>query len=251
MTRSVRSRVGSTGRHRRSPGKCTTTVVESAIERCVPTRPPIAERDGRRRPSSRGARGFGSRSSRCSTSVGHPSRSRRDLWSSSPTIFEMRVSHETIYQSLFVQSRGALRKELTACLRTGRTRRRPQGRKDPGGYIKDMVVISDRPAEIEDRAVPGHWEGDLIVGARGKSAIVTLVERQTRYVMLRGRGCKTSAHVCAAITAQIQRLPEHLVSSLTWDRGEGSANLWVPKTPPMRLTWGYCADGLEDRIGTR
>jgi len=142
-----------------------------------------------------------------------------------PDDLEMRVSHETIYQSLFVQSRGALRKELTASLRTGRTRRRPHGRKDPGGYIKDMVVISDRPAEIEDRAVPGHWEGDLIVGARGKSAIVTLVERQTRYVVLAEIGRdKTSAHVCAAITEQIQHLPEHLVRSLTWDRGKELAN---------------------------
>ncbi len=142
-----------------------------------------------------------------------------------PDDLEMRVSHETIYQSLFVQSRGALRKELTACLRTGRTRRRPHGRKDPGGYIKDMVVISDRPAEIEDRAVPGHWEGDLIVGAQGKSAIVTLVERQTRYVVLARIGRdKTSAHVCQAITAQIQRLPEHLARSLTWDRGKELAN---------------------------
>jgi IS30 family transposase len=142
-----------------------------------------------------------------------------------PNDLEMRVSHETIYQSLFVQSRGALRKELTTSLRTGRTRRRPHGRKDPGGYIKDMVVISDRPAEIEDRAVPGHWEGDLIVGALGKSAIVTLVERSTRYVVLARIGRdKTSAHVCAAITEQIQRLPEHLVKSLTWDRGKELAN---------------------------
>jgi hypothetical protein len=138
-----------------------------------------------------------------------------------PGDLEMRVSHETIYQSLFVQSRGALRKELAGCLRTGRARRRPHGRKDPGGYIKDMVVISDRPAEIEDRAVPGHWEGDLIVGALGKSAIVTLVEPQTRYVMLAQIGRdKTSIHVCEAITQQIQRLPEHLVRSLTWDRGK-------------------------------
>ena len=142
-----------------------------------------------------------------------------------PDDLEMRVSHETIYQSLFVQSRGALRKELAACLRTGRTRRRPHGRKDPGGYIKDMVVISDRPAEVEDRAVPGHWEGDLIVGRQGKSAIVTLVERQTRYVMLARIGTdKTSAHVCVAITEQIQGLPEHLVKSLTWDRGKELAS---------------------------
>jgi transposase, IS30 family len=133
----------------------------------------------------------------------------------------MRVSHETIYQSLFVQSRGALRKELTACLRSGRTRRRPHGRKHLGGHIKDMVLISERPAEIEDRAVPGHWEGDLIIGARGQSAIVTLVERQTRYLLLGKIGTdKTTAAVCAAIATQIGALPEHLARSLTWDRGK-------------------------------
>jgi transposase, IS30 family len=138
-----------------------------------------------------------------------------------PDDLSMRVSHETIYQSLFVQSRGALRKELAACLRTGRTRRRPHGRKNLRGQIKDMVVISERPAEIEDRAVPGHWEGDLIVGANGKSAIVTLVERQTRYLLLGQIGTdKTTAAVCAAIAAQIQMLPEHLAKSLTWDRGK-------------------------------
>jgi IS30 family transposase len=91
----------------------------------------------------------------------------------------MRVSHETVCRSLFVQTRGALRKELTACLRSGRTRRRPHGRKDPGGYIKGMVLIADRPAEVADRAVPGHWEGDLILGVRGESAIATQVERQS------------------------------------------------------------------------
>src|SRR5450756_152037 len=97
---------------------------------------------------------------------------------------EMRVSHETIYQSLFVQGRGALRRELAACLRTGRARRRPRGRHRPGGLIRDMALISERPAEIEDRAVPGRWEGDLLVGWNNKSAIGTLVERRTRYVML-------------------------------------------------------------------
>jgi IS30 family transposase len=138
-----------------------------------------------------------------------------------PDDLSMRVSHETIYQSLFVQSRGALRKELAACLRTGRTRRRPHGRKNLRGQIKDMVVISQRPAEIEDRAVPGHWEGDLIVGAHGTSAIVTLVERQTRYVLLGRIGTdKSTLAVCAAIAAQIQTLPEHLAKSLTWDRGK-------------------------------
>lgn len=134
---------------------------------------------------------------------------------------ELRVSHETIYQSLFVQSRGALRKELSACLRSSRTRRRPHGRKDPGGYIKDMVLISDRPAEVEDRAVPGHWEGDLILGARGQSAIATLVERQTRYVMLLAVGRdRTSARVCSLIAKKIKTLPRHLAVSLTWDRGK-------------------------------
>jgi IS30 family transposase len=142
-----------------------------------------------------------------------------------PDDLSMRVSHETIYQSLFVQSRGALRKELTACLRSGRTRRRPHGRKNLAGQIKGMVVISERPPEIEDRAVPGHWEGDLIVGAHGKSAIVTLVERQTRYLLLGRIGSdKTTAAVCAAIAAQIQMLPDHLARSLTWDRGKEMAD---------------------------
>jgi IS30 family transposase len=134
---------------------------------------------------------------------------------------ELRVSHETIYQSLFVQTRGALRKELSKCLRSKRTRRRPHGRKDPGGYIKDMVLISDRPAEIEDRAVPGHWEGDLILGRLGQSAIATLVERQTRYVMLLAVGRdKTSSHVCSLIAKKIKTLPKNLAVSLTWDRGK-------------------------------
>jgi IS30 family transposase len=138
---------------------------------------------------------------------------------------ELRVSHETIYQSLFVQSRGALRKELSVCLRSKRTRRRPHGRKDPGGYIKDMVLISDRPAEIEDRAVPGHWEGDLILGARGQSAIATLVERQTRYVMLIAVGRdKTSSHVCSLIAKKVKTLPKNLAVSLTWDRGKELAD---------------------------
>ena len=137
---------------------------------------------------------------------------------------EMRVSHETIYQSLFVQARGALRKELTECLRTGRTRRKPHRRTNPGGQILDMVLIADRPAEVEDRAVPGHWEGDLILGAGGRSQIATLVERTTRYVMLvdlfDGR---TAAEVRDALTTHIGALPEHLARSLTWDRGKEMA----------------------------
>ncbi len=134
---------------------------------------------------------------------------------------EMRVSHETIYQSLFVQGRGALRQELTRCLRSGRAQRRPQGRVPGMGQLKDMVLISDRPAEIEDRAVPGHWEGDLILGKQSKSAIGTLVERQTRFVMLvnlkRGR---LAADVKNALINAVQSLPAHLRLSLTWDQGK-------------------------------
>ena len=137
----------------------------------------------------------------------------------------MQVSHETIYQSLFVQARGALRKDLTRCLRSGRTtRRRARARADRRGRLRDMVLISERPAEVEDRAVPGHWEGDLILGARNRSAIVTLVERQTRYVLLARIGTdKTSPAVCEAIASKILELPEQLARSLTWDQGHEMA----------------------------
>jgi IS30 family transposase len=134
---------------------------------------------------------------------------------------ESQISHETIYQSLFVQGRGQLRRELAAHLRTGRRSRRTRGtQRDGHGKIKDMVLISQRPAEIEDRAVPGHWEGDLLVGKAGRSFIATLVERQTRYVMLARLGNqKSTEHVIAALQGAITRLPEHLRCSLTWDQG--------------------------------
>jgi IS30 family transposase len=131
----------------------------------------------------------------------------------------MWVSHETIYQSIFVQGRGELRRELARCLRSGRAERRPRGRLDHRGRIPDMVNISERPAEIEDRAIPGHWEGDLLVGQGNKSAIATLVERSTRYVLLAKINNLTAAEVRDAITAQITQLPEHLRRSLTWDQG--------------------------------
>ena len=136
----------------------------------------------------------------------------------------MRVSHETIYQSLYVQGKGALRKELWRSLRTGRATRRPQGKaKSTKGKIRDMVMISERPAEIEDRAVPGHWEGDLIVGT-ANSAIGTLVERQSRYVMLFPLPDDTTAEsVRVALTDTVQKLPEHLWKSLTWDQGKEMA----------------------------
>jgi IS30 family transposase len=150
----------------------------------------------------------------------------------------MRVSHETIYQSLYVQGRGALKRELTACLRTGRALREPRARTARSGrsFVTDEVKFSQRPAEAADRAVPGHWEGDLIIGLE-KSAIGTLVERKSRYTMLlhlprmdgfgtipivkngpplAGHGAEA---VNAAITAQIGLLPGQLRQSLTWDQG--------------------------------
>jgi IS30 family transposase len=153
-----------------------------------------------------------------------PSQISRWLVRAYPDDEEMRVSHETIYQSLFVQGRGTLRTELWRSLRTGRAIRRPQGRaKSTKGQIRDMVMISERPAEVEDRAVPGHWEGDLIIGT-GKSAIGTLVERHTRYVMLFKvpKGNKAQ-DVRVALTDTIKGLPVHLWKSLTWDQGKEMA----------------------------
>lgn len=132
----------------------------------------------------------------------------------------MTVSHETIYKSVYVQGRGSLRKELAACLRTGRAKRRPRGRMERRGKIPDMVMISERPAEAADRAVPGHWEGDLIMGAGNRSAIGTLVERATRFVMLLHLPDGHSAEeVREAMANKIQTLPEALRRSITWDQG--------------------------------
>ena len=141
-----------------------------------------------------------------------------------PDDLEMRVSHETIYQSLFVQGRGALRQELTRCLRTGRAQRRPLSRATGSGQLQHMVLISDRPADVEDRAVPGHWEGDLILGKRAQSAIGTLVERQTRFVMLVNlRAGRLAEDVKDALAVTIRALPDHLRRSLTWDQGKEMA----------------------------
>jgi transposase, IS30 family len=132
----------------------------------------------------------------------------------------MRISHETIYQSLYVQARGELRRQLAANLRTGRKTCRSHGRVDGRKGIPEMIPIAKRPPEVDDRAVPGHWEGDLMIGAEGKSAIATLVERHTRYVLLAQLGYdRTTAHVIEALKHRISTLPTHLAKSLTWDQG--------------------------------
>ena len=137
---------------------------------------------------------------------------------------EMWVSHETIYKSLYVQGRGELRRELARCLRTGRAARKHRGRVEHRGQLKDMVLISERPAEVEDRAVPGHWEGDLIIGKDNRSAIGTLVERSTRFViLLHLPDGYNAAAVRYAMTAAIQTLPAALRRSITWDRGKEMA----------------------------
>jgi IS30 family transposase len=138
---------------------------------------------------------------------------------------EMRIAAETIYQSLYVQSRGRLRKDLARYLRSGRSKRKPRRGPTGQGHIRDMVSISERPAEVEDRAVPGHWEGDLIVGKQGRSFIGTLVERQTRFVLLTELGDDSSTEtVTQRIAEQIVRLPEQLRLSLTWDQGTEMAD---------------------------
>src|SRR3954447_17504795 len=137
----------------------------------------------------------------------------------------MQVSHETIYQALFVQGRGELRRELARCLRTGRVKRRARRRAENTGQLRDMVMISERPAEVEDRAVPGHWEGDLLIGGDCRSAVGTLVERTSRYVMLlhlpQGR---SAVHVERAMRQAITDLPERLRRSITWDQGKEMAH---------------------------
>ena len=136
------------------------------------------------------------------------------------------VSHETIYKSLFIQARGALKKELLAHLRQTRSMRRPRGHTLKGkrqGQIVDAVSIRERPAEAEDRAVPGHWEGDLIIGANN-SQIATLVERSTRYCMLVRVPRKDTETVVNALIRQAHKLPRELYKSLTWDRGSELAD---------------------------
>ena len=136
----------------------------------------------------------------------------------------MRISHEAIYRSLFIQTRGVLKKELTAQLRTARQMRHSKGgrAKSGQGQILDMVSIRERPAEAEDRAVPGHWEGDLLTGAND-THIATLVERHSRFTMLVKVPRRDTATVVAALAKHVRKLPEELRRSLTWDQGKEMA----------------------------
>src|SRR5215469_5521525 len=137
----------------------------------------------------------------------------------------MRVSHETIYKSLFIQARGVLKKQLTAHLRRGRRLRRGRGYANNGpgrGQIPNAISIRERPAQAEDRAVPGHWEGDLLVG-RGPSHIATLVERKSRFVILVKIPSKDTRTVVTALTRRVRKLPKQLRRSLTWDQGKEMA----------------------------
>ena len=136
-------------------------------------------------------------------------------------VLDMQISHETIYRSLFIQARGVLKKELLEHLRTRRTLRRSRHatrRKQSRGQIVDAISIRERPAEIEDRAIPGHWEGDLLAGVRN-SHVATLVERQSRFTMLVKLKGKDSPGVVQALSRQVRQLPKQLKKSLTWDRG--------------------------------
>ena len=154
-----------------------------------------------------------------------PEQVSRRLAAEFPDDPEMRVSHETIYQALYVQGRGALRRELVRHLRTGRSLRKPRRTEgERRGRIPGMVNISGRPAEADDRAVPGHWEGDQIAGKGGKSQIGTLVERSTRFTMLVPMpGGKSAEAFAAAVTPVIAGLPDALRRSLTWDQGKEMA----------------------------
>lgn len=155
-----------------------------------------------------------------------PEQISRRLVKDFPDDESMRVSHETIYQALYFQARGGLKREVQTALRTGRTRRKSH--RQPGQrqhrFVQEMVMISDRPAEVEDRAVPGHWEGDLIIGAGGQSAIGTLVERTTRYTMLVHLPDGHNAEqVRDGLIQTMSALPAHLRGSLTWDQGSEMA----------------------------
>ena len=173
-----------------------------------------------------------------------PEQITRRLREEFPNQPEMWVSPETIYQSIYVQARGALNRELAACLRTGRAMRKPRRKSaERRGRIPDMVHISERPAEVADRAVPGHWEGDLIVGKQSRSAIGTLVERTTSFTMLLHLPVDHGAlAVQEAMIAAMRRLPEQLRKTVTWDQGaEMSNHRQITLTTDMKIY--FCDPG--------
>jgi IS30 family transposase len=136
----------------------------------------------------------------------------------------MRVSHETVYQSIYVPGRGELRRELARCLRSSRAQRKPRVPGERRGRMGDMVMISERPGEVADRAVPGHWEGDLVIGKMGRSQVGTLVERSTGYlVLVHLPGSRDAPVVAEAMRKTVRRLPRELMRSITWDQGREMA----------------------------
>jgi transposase, IS30 family len=213
------------GRHRSTIGReiARNSVIRwPAAYRAVPAQANAEARAAR--PKTRKLAGGARLAARVQTDLTQdwsPEQIRGRLVTEFPDDLEMRVSHETIYQALYVQGRGRLKRELVTCLRTGRTLRKP--RRQVGvrrTRIVDMVSISERPPEVADRAVPGHWEGDLITGAQNKTAIGTLVERTTRFTMLLHLpGDHGAVAVRDAIVAAILTLPAALRQTLTWDQG--------------------------------
>jgi transposase, IS30 family len=152
----------------------------------------------------------------------------------------MQVSHETIYSSLYVQTRGQLRADLYTCLSTKRAARKARGRTERRGKFNDVITISKRPAEAADRAVPGHWEGDLILGTRGASAIGTLVERSTRFtILLHLPTDHTAESVAAAMIDAMSELPAHLRRTITWDRGSEMAD-WADIALQLQAPVYFC-----------
>ena len=152
-----------------------------------------------------------------------PEQIQHSLKQSHPNNPAMNVSHETIYRSLFIQARGLLKKQLLKHLRSGRTMRGAKRTKRPESVLAGALSIRERPAAVEDRAVPGHWEGDLIAGRGNKSFIGTLVERRTRFVKLIKVESKDATNFAAALSREVMRLPEEMVLSLTWDQGSEMA----------------------------
>ena len=150
------------------------------------------------------------------------------------------VSHETIYQCLYVQGRGQLRADLNKCLSTKRAARKPRGRTERRGKFSEVITISQRPAVVDDRAVPGHWEGDLILGTRGASAVGTLVERSTRFtILLHLPDDHTADTVATAMIEAMNELPAHLRRSLTWDRGSEMAS-WQDISLQLQAPVYFC-----------